>query len=175
MTELDRKSVEEFRQSDKLPVIAVLENVRSAYNVGSVLRTADAFLLQAVYTTGYTAHPPHKQISKTALGADETVASKHFTNAAEAIARLKSEGFWVYAIEQVKNSIPLQHFEVNEDDKIALLFGNEVTGVEQETILLCDGCIEIPQMGTKHSLNIATAAGIVLWECVKQQMNALSK
>ncbi|MDQ2753157.1 MAG: RNA methyltransferase [Bacteroidota bacterium] len=168
MDELERKTVTEFRQSEKFPIIAVLENVRSAYNVGSVLRTADAFLLSAVYTTGYTAHPPHKQITKTALGADETVASKHFVNATEAIAELQRNGYLIYAIEQVKNSIPLQQFEVSEDDKIAFLFGNEVTGVEQETILLCDGCIEIPQMGTKHSLNIATAAGIVLWECVKQ-------
>ena len=175
MDELKRKSVEAFKQSDKFPVIAVLENVRSAYNVGSVLRTADAFLLEAVYTTGYTPFPPHKQVAKTALGAEETVSSRHFASAADAIAQLKREGFAVYAIEQVKNSILLQEFEVKEEDKIALVFGNEVTGVEQDTILLCNGCIEIPQMGTKHSLNIATAAGIVLWECVKQQMNILHK
>ncbi len=175
MDEMERKSVEEFRQSQKFPVIAVLENVRSAYNVGSVLRTADAFLLQAVYTTGYTPYPPHKQISKTALGADETVSSKHFACAKEAIEELKQNGYSVYAIEQVKDSILLQDFEVSEDDKIAFLFGNEVTGVEQETILLCDDCIEIPQMGMKHSINIATAAGIVLWECVKQQITTLIK
>ena len=168
MDELERKTVDEFRQSEKFPIIVVLENARSAYNVGSVLRTADAFLLEAVYTTGYTAHPPHRQIAKTALGADETVASKHFSNATEAIVELQQNGYLIYAIEQVQKSIPLQQFEVKEDDKIALIFGNEVTGVEQETILLCDGCIEIPQMGTKHSLNIATAAGIVLWECVRQ-------
>ena len=173
MDELERKSAEEFRLSHKFPVVAVLENVRSAYNVGSVLRTADAFLLQAVYTTGYTAHPPHKQITKTALGADETVTSQHFASAADAIVQLKGENFAVYAIEQVQNSILLQEFEVKEGDKIALIFGNEVTGVEQDTILRCDGCIEIPQMGMKHSLNIATAAGIVLWECIKQQMNVL--
>ncbi len=175
MDELERKTAEEFRQSNKFPVIAVLENVRSAYNVGSVLRTADAFLLQAVYTTGYTAHPPHRQITKTALGADETVSSRHFASAADAIVQLKSEGFSVYAIEQVKNSILLQDFKVKEEDRIALIFGNEVTGVEQDTIALCDGCIEIPQMGTKHSLNIATAAGIMLWECVKQQITILHK
>ncbi len=173
MDELERKSVEEFKQSNKFPVVAVLENVRSAYNVGSVLRTADAFLLEAVYTTGYTPFPPHKQIAKTSLGAEETVSSRHFSSAADAIAQLKSENFLVYAIEQVKNSILLQDFEVKERDKIALVFGNEVTGVEQDTILLCDGCIEIPQMGMKHSLNIATAAGIVLWECVKQQITIL--
>lgn len=175
MDELERKSVEEFRQSQKFPVVAILENVRSAYNVGSVLRTADAFLLQAVYTTGYTPYPPHKQITKTALGADETVTSKHFISAKEAIEELRQNGFTVYAIEQVKDSILLQDFEVCEDERIALLFGNEVTGVEQDTILLCDGCIEIPQMGMKHSINIATAAGIVLWECVKQQMNTVNK
>ena len=175
MDELERKSVEEFRQSQKFPVVAILENVRSAYNVGSVLRTADAFLLQAVYTTGYTPYPPHKQITKTALGADETVTSKHFISAKEAIEELRQNGFTIYAIEQVKDSILLQDFEVREDERIALLFGNEVTGVEQNTILFCDGCIEIPQMGMKHSINIATAAGIVLWECVKQQMNTVSK
>lgn len=164
MAELERKTVDEFKQSEKAPVIAVLENVRSAYNVGSVLRTADAFLLQAVYTTGYTAHPPHRQIQKTALGADETVTSKHFENAADAIAALKADGFAIYAIEQAENSISLQHFQSTPNDKIAVVFGNEVTGVEQSTILLCDGCIEIPQLGMKHSLNISVAAGIVLWK-----------
>src|SRR6478735_12445230 len=164
MEELERKTVEEFKQSDKAPVIAVLENVRSAYNVGSVLRTADAFLLQAVYTTGYTAHPPHRQIQKTALGADETVTSKHFPDAATAIAELKAEGFTIYAIEQAEKSISLQHLETAPSNKIAVIFGNEVTGVEQSTILLCDGCIEIPQLGMKHSLNISVAAGIVLWK-----------
>ena len=164
MDELDRKTVEEFKQSEKAPVIAILENVRSAYNVGSVLRTADAFLLQAVYTTGYTAHPPHRQIQKTALGADETVSSRHFPDAAAAIAELRAEGFTIYAIEQAENSISLQHFDTTPSDKIAVVFGNEVTGVEQSTILLCDGCIEIPQLGMKHSLNISVAAGIVLWK-----------
>lgn len=170
MDELGRKTVDEFKQSEKAPVIAVLENVRSAHNVGSVLRTADAFLLQGVYTTGYTAHPPHKQISKTALGADETVFTKHFTNAAEAIAELKTKGFAVYAIEQAEDSLLLQTIEISADEKIAFVFGNEVTGVEQDTILLCDGCIEIPQLGMKHSLNISVAAGIVLWESVKRRV-----
>jgi len=164
MEELDRKTVEEFKQSEKAPVIAVLENVRSAYNVGSVLRTADAFLLKAVYTTGYTAHPPHRQIQKTALGADETVTTKHFDDAAEAIAALRVEGYTIYAIEQAENSVSLQHLQTTSSDKIAVIFGNEVTGVEQSTILLCDGCIEIPQLGMKHSLNISVAAGIVLWK-----------
>lgn len=168
MDELNRKSVQEFKAAEKLPLIAVLENVRSAYNVGSVLRTADAFLLEAVYSTGYTAHPPHKQISKTALGADETVTSKHFPDAASAISELKQQGYRIFAVEQAQNSIPLHMWEAVPGDKVAVVFGNEVTGVEQSTILCCDGCIEIPQLGMKHSLNIATAAGIVLWEMAKQ-------
>ena len=168
MDELNRKSVQEFKESEKIPVIAVLENVRSAYNVGSVLRTADAFLLEAVYTTGYTAHPPHKEISKTALGADESVNSKHFKDAAEAIADLKVQGYKVLAIEQAEKSHQLHQFTLAEGEKLAVVFGNEVTGVDQSTILLCDGCIEIPQLGMKHSLNISVAAGIVLWELAKK-------
>ena len=164
MEELGRKSVEEFKLSDKIPVIAVLENVRSAYNVGSVLRTADAFLLEAVYTTGYTAHPPHKQISKTALGADESVFTKHFSNAEEVIEELRMNDYKVFAVEQAENSWKLNEFTTEQGEKIAVIFGNEVTGVEQSTILLCDGCIEIPQLGMKHSLNISVAAGIVLWK-----------
>lgn len=174
MTELNRKSVEEFRQSEKIPVIVVLENIRSAYNVGSVLRTADAFLLEAVYTTGYTPHPPHKQIDKTALGAHETVSCKHFTDASIAISELKANGFIVMAAEQAQKSILLHQFGTynNALQKIAIVFGNEVTGVEQSTILLCDGCIEIPQLGMKHSLNIATAAGVILWELVRSRLGA---
>ena len=170
MDELNRKSVQEFKESPKIPVIAVLENVRSAYNVGSVLRTADAFLLEAVYTTGYTAHPPHKEISKTALGADESVTSKHFANAADAITDLKRQGYKVLAIEQAEKSHQLNEFTMAEGEKLAVVFGNEVSGVEQSTILLCDGCIEIPQLGMKHSLNISVAAGIVLWEIVRTRI-----
>ena len=170
MDDLNRKTVEEFKRSEKTPVIAVLENIRSAYNVGSVFRTADAFLLQAVYITGYTAQPPHKEIKKTALGAEDSVAWKHFVSAAEAIADLKEKGYKVYAVEQVVNSQLLQKINFGSIEKIAVIFGNEVTGVEQETILQCDGCIEIPQFGMKHSLNIATAAGVVLWEIVRGRM-----
>lgn len=165
MEELGRKSVEEFKESPKIPVIAVLENVRSAYNVGSVFRTADAFLIEAIYITGYTAKPPHKEIKKTALGAEDTVDWKHFPSAADAIQYLKNNGYKVYAVEQVENSISLEKFKAT--DKVAVIFGNEVTGVEQSTIALCDGTIEIPQLGMKHSLNIATAAGVVLWELVR--------
>jgi tRNA G18 (ribose-2'-O)-methylase SpoU len=167
MDELNRKSVEEFKESDKTALIAVLENIRSAYNVGSVFRTADAFLMEAIYITGYTCTPPHKEIKKTALGAEDSVDWKHFTNATEAIKALKEKGYKVYAIEQAENSLMLQKLEFKADEKIAVIFGNEVTGVEQETILQCDGCIEIPQLGMKHSLNIATAAGVVLWEIVR--------
>ncbi len=168
MAELGRKTVAEFKQSEKLPVIAVLENIRSAYNVGSVFRTADAFLLEAVYITGYTCVPPHKEIKKTALGAEETVSWKHFANATLAIDDLKQQGYAVYAVEQAENSIALQNLPYNPGEKIALVFGNEVTGVEQSTIRQCKGCVEIPQLGMKHSLNIATAAGVVLWEVVRK-------
>lgn len=170
MEQLNRKTVAEFKRSVKTPVIAVIENVRSAYNVGSLFRTADAFLLEAIYITGYTARPPHKEIRKTALGAEDTVAWEYFSHAAGAIRKLKENGFTVYAIEQVQNSLSLEKATFNTDEKIAVVFGNEVTGVEQETILQCDGCIEIPQLGMKHSLNIATAAGVVLWEIVRTRM-----
>lgn len=170
MQELNRKSVEEFRQSDKIPIIAVLENIRSAYNVGSVFRTADAFLIEAVYICGYTAYPPHKEIKKTALGADESVTWKHFKNISEAIEEIKNLGYNVYAVEQAVDSYKLQAISYGADEKIAVIFGNEVTGVEQSTIEQCDGCIEIPQLGMKHSLNISVAAGIVLWELVKTRI-----
>jgi 23S rRNA (guanosine2251-2'-O)-methyltransferase len=166
MEELGRKSVDEFKSAEKLPVIAVFENVRSAYNVGSLFRTADAFLLEAVYLTGYTAFPPHKEIKKTALGAEDTVTWKHFKNISEAIDDLRSLGYKIYAIEQVADSLQLHKFS-DSSEKVAVIFGNEVTGVEQSTIALCDGCIEIPQLGMKHSLNVAVAAGVVLWELVR--------
>ncbi len=167
MDDLNRISAEEFKRSEKAPVIAVLENIRSAYNVGSVFRTADAFLLEAIYITGYTCTPPHKEIKKTALGAEDTVEWKHFVDAAEAIFSLKEKGYKVYAVEQVVNSIALQNLSLSAKEKVAFVFGNEVSGVESSTIALCDGCVEIPQFGTKHSLNIATAAGVVLWEATK--------
>lgn len=170
MAELGRKSVEEFRQSDKIPVIVILENIRSGYNVGSVFRTADAFLLQAIYICGYTAFPPHKEIKKTALGADETVTWKHFKKINEAIEELRNEGYKIFAVEQAENSRLLQDIQFPENEKWAVIFGNEVTGVEQSTIQLSDGCIEIPQLGMKHSLNIATAAGVVLWELVRSRI-----
>jgi 23S rRNA (guanosine2251-2'-O)-methyltransferase len=168
MAELYRKSVEEFRESPKMPLIVVLENVRSAYNVGSVFRTADAFLLEAVYLCGYTAFPPHKEIRKTALGADETVRWKHFKKMGDALEDLRSDGYKIYSVEQAENSRLLQ--DVEPEEKVAVIFGNEVTGVEQSTIALTDGCIEIPQLGMKHSLNVSVAAGVVLWEMVRTRI-----
>jgi len=170
MDELGRKSVEEFRQSDKTPVMVVLENIRSAYNVGSVFRTSDAFLVEGIFIIGYSAKPPHKEIKKTALGAEETVAWRHFSTSAEAIEQLKSDGYTIYAVEQAEGSIQLQDLSPAPDEKIAVVFGNEVTGVEQNTIHLCDHVLEIPQFGMKHSLNIATAAGVVLWEIVRSKV-----
>lgn len=170
MEELGRKSVKEFKASEKFPVIVLLENIRSAYNVGSIFRTADAFLLDRIYICGYTAYPPHKEIKKTALGADETVNWKHFKNVGEAVDEIRDLGYKIYAVEQAEKSWKLGSFAV-EEEKVAVIFGNEVTGVEQSTIALCDGVIEIPQLGMKHSLNVATAAGVVLWELVRGKIN----
>ena len=167
MAELGRKTVEEFRQSEKIPIIVVLENIRSAYNVGSVFRTSDAFLIEAIYIIGYSARPPHKEIKKTALGAEESVNWKYFKTTVEALDDLRSLGYGVYAAEQAEGSLKLHAVSIDPEEKIAIVFGNEVTGVEQSTIALCDGCLEIPQLGMKHSLNIATAAGVVLWELVR--------
>jgi 23S rRNA (guanosine2251-2'-O)-methyltransferase len=169
MEELERKSVQEFKEAQKIPVVVVLENIRSAYNVGSVFRTADAFLLEGIYICGYSAYPPHKEIKKTALGAEDTVHWKHFKTAKEAIEDLRTNGYAVYAVEQVESSIMLHQFN-QPNQKIAVVLGNEVTGVEQSTIEICDGCIEIPQLGMKHSLNIAVAAGVVLWEFVRTRI-----
>ena len=172
MSDLNRLTPEEFKRSKKTPVIAVLENIRSAYNVGSVFRTADAFLLESIYLIGYTAQPPHKEIKKTALGAEDTVEWHYFADTKSAIENLKNNGYKVYAVEQVVNSISLENLTLDNDEKIAVIFGNEVSGVEQDNILLCDGCIEIPQLGMKHSLNIATAAGVVLWEIIRTRMKS---
>ena len=169
MDELNRKSVEEFKESEKMPIVVVLENIRSAYNVGSIFRTADAFLLQGMYICGYTAYPPHKEIRKTALGADETVHWKHFKKIQDALDELRADGYKIYAVEQARNSIRLQQFNY-QGEKVAVILGNEVTGVEQSTIEQTDGCIEIPQLGMKHSLNVSVAAGVVLWELVRANL-----
>ena len=170
MDELNRKSVHEFKEAKKIPVVVVLDNIRSMHNVGSVFRTADAFLLRGIYLCGYTPQPPHRDIHKTALGATETVEWKYAETTVEAVQRLKADGYQVYAVEQVQNSIPLNQFDLNQS-AVAVVFGNEVSGVEQEVIKLCDGCIEIPQLGMKHSLNISVAAGIVLWELVRTSIS----
>jgi 23S rRNA (guanosine2251-2'-O)-methyltransferase len=163
--ELGRISAEEFRTAQKLPIALVLDNVRSAYNVGSVFRTADAFPVEVIYLCGITGYPPHKEILKTALGATETVNWKYSKSTLTALIELKERGFKIYAVEQVEGSIMLDHFtKHNLKSKIALVFGHEVDGVQQDVLKQCDGCIEIPQGGTKHSLNISVSAGVVLWE-----------
>jgi 23S rRNA (guanosine2251-2'-O)-methyltransferase len=164
ISELGRKSVEEFRESEKFPLIVVLDNVRSMHNVGSIFRTADAFLISGILLCGYTPVPPHRDIHKTALGATETVGWQYFDSAMSAVHQLKSEGYRVFAVEQVEKSIPLQEFSSKIPGKMAVIFGNEVSGVDPEVLKCCDGFIEIPQFGMKHSLNISVAAGIVLWE-----------
>ena len=169
-SELERKSVEDFKQSDKTPIILILDDIRSLHNIGSVFRTADAFLIEKIYLCGITATPPNKEIHKTALGATETVTWEHHKNVLEVIENLKSEEILVYAIEQVENAIFLDNFQPDNSKKHALVFGNEVYGVSQEAVKLCDGTIEIPQLGTKHSLNISVSAGIVVWDLF-QKMN----
>lgn len=171
MNELDRKTADECKRSEKSPVIVILENIRSMHNVGSVFRTADAFLIEAIYICGYTAQPPRKEIDKTALGATESVDWKYFSTAKEAIEDLQNNGYKTFAIEQVDKSISLEKFTALHPEKVALIFGNEVAGVEADTISLCDGCIEIPQFGMKHSLNISVAAGIVLWEIIRNKFD----
>jgi 23S rRNA (guanosine2251-2'-O)-methyltransferase len=168
MDELNRKSVTEFKDSQKIPVIIVMDNIRSMHNVGSVFRTADAFLMQGIYLCGYTPQPPHRDINKTALGATETVDWKYFSTTTEAVKSLREDGYKILAVEQVENSTPLNQVSAKKGEKLAVVFGNEVSGVDAEVLSLCHGSIEIPQVGMKHSLNISVAAGIVLWELFKQ-------
>jgi 23S rRNA (guanosine2251-2'-O)-methyltransferase len=163
-SELDRKSIEDFKQADKTPLILILDDIRSLHNIGSVFRTADAFLIEKIYLCGITAVPPNKEIHKTALGATETVAWEYNKDVLEVIRSLQHEDVAVWAIEQVEKAVYLQDFIPEKDKKYALVFGNEVKGVSQEAVQLCDGTIEIPQLGTKHSLNISVSAGIVVWD-----------
>lgn len=163
-SELERKSVEEFKQAEKTPIIIVLDDIRSLHNIGSVFRTGDAFLIEKIYLCGITATPPNKEIHKTALGATETVAWEYHKDVLEVIKNLKNDNVEVYAIEQVENAIFLDNFKTEANKKYALVFGNEVFGVNQEAVKLCDGAIEIPQLGTKHSLNISVSTGIVIWD-----------
>ena len=167
-TEMHRLSVEEYRASRKMPLVVVLDHVRSLYNVGSVFRTADAFRLSGVCLCGITARPPHPEIHKTALGAEESVDWRYFEQTEDCVRWLKSEGYTVMAVEQCKGSVLLDSdFEV-ENPKLAIVLGNEVKGVQQQVVDMCDGCLEIPQYGTKHSLNVSVTAGIVIWEIFKK-------
>ncbi len=174
MDELGRMSVSEFKEAKKNPVVVVLDNIRSMHNVGSVFRTSDAFRIEAICLCGYTPQPPHRDIQKTALGATETVNWIYFEHTNDAIEQLKAHGYSIFAVEQVEGSISLENFYVYEK-KIAVVFGNEVEGVDSDVLLNCDGCIEIPQLGMKHSLNISVAAGIVLWDLIKPKLIDLNQ
>ena len=167
-SELNRMSIDDFKNASKTPLIIILDDIRSLNNIGSVFRTSDAFLIEKIFLCGITAMPPNKEINKTALGATETVTWEHYENVLEVIENLKFEGTKVFAIEQVESSIFLQDFEIEKNQKYALVFGNEVYGVSQKAVEICDGTIEIPQLGTKHSLNIAVSAGIVIWDFFKK-------
>lgn len=161
--EMNRLSVEEFHQEAKVPLVVVLDHVRSLYNIGSVFRTADAFRLQGVLLCGITATPPNAEIHKTALGAEDSVYWQHFTETTEAVDWLHEQGYTVLAIEQCEGSTMLQDFTVEKGKKYAVVLGNEVKGVQQQVVEMCDGCIEIPQYGTKHSMNVSVTAGIIMY------------
>ena len=168
--ELPRLSVEAFHQSDKIPVIIILDNIRSMNNVGAAFRTSDAFLVEAIYLCGITAKPPHRDIHKTALGATETVNWEYFDTTMQAVERCNERGYRVMAIEQADDSTFLDQFSVEQDEKYAFVFGNEAFGVNDEVFPYADKCIEIPQFGTKHSLNISVSMGVVLWDYLQKTM-----
>ena len=165
---MQRLTVEEFREVEKLPLIVVLDDVRSMHNVGSVFRTADTFRVEAVYLCGITSTPPMAEIHKTALGAEESVSWRYFSTAQEAVQQLKSDGYTVYSVEQVEHSTKLHHFQAESGVKYAVVLGNEVKGVHQEVVDASDGCLEIPQLGTKHSMNVSVTAGIVIYKFAEQ-------
>lgn len=167
ITEMNRLTPEEFKSTKKLPLVVVLDNVRSLHNVGSVFRTGDAFLIESVYLCGITCTPPHAEIHKTALGAENTVEWEYFSETLDAVSKLKSQGYKVFSIEQAKGSILLPDIELDKTQKYAVVLGNEVKGVQQKVVDACDGCIEIPQYGTKHSLNVSVTGGIIIWEFYK--------
>ena len=168
VTEMGRMSVTEYKASEKQSIVVVLDHVRSLYNVGSVFRSSDAFRIEGVVLCGITARPPHPEIHKTALGAEESVSWKYYERTEDAIGWLKELGYEILAIEQCEGSTMLQDFHRLPDRKYAVVFGNEVKGVQQQVVDLCDGCLEIPQYGTKHSLNVSVTAGIVLWHLSKK-------
>ncbi|WP_308261793.1 RNA methyltransferase [Prevotella sp.] len=173
--EMQRLSIDEFHEAKKLPLTVVLDDVRSLYNVGSVFRSSDAFRVEAVYLCGITATPPHPEIHKTALGGEDSVAWRYFNTATEAVQSLHDEGVTVYSIEQVEGSTKLQNLQLDTDKCYAVVLGNEVKGVHQEVVDMSDGCLEIPQFGTKHSLNVSVTAGMVIWEVAKQFINKFSE
>jgi len=164
LDELNRASVSEFKGQDKLPIVVVLDNVRSMHNVGSIFRTCDGFAVEQVCLCGITSQPPHREIEKTALGATQSINWIYYAEPVQAIEQLRKEGYMIIAIEQAENSIMLNDFEAGKGKKYALIFGNEVNGVSDEVMQMIDACIEIPQFGTKHSFNIVVSAGIVLWD-----------
>lgn len=166
--ELSRLSTEEYKEVEKLPFVVVLDNIRSLNNIGSVFRTSDAFLVSDIYLCGITATPPHPDIHKTALGAENSVSWHYYNNTLDVVDKLHKDGYIVLAIEQVNNSISLENIELDKNKKYAVILGNEVKGVQQEVVDKCDGCIELPQYGTKHSLNVSVTAGIVIWDFYKQ-------
>lgn len=166
--ELGRISAEEYKQVKKTPIVVVLDNIRSCNNIGSVFRTSDALLIETIHLCGITATPPNKEIHKTALDAEKSVPWEYFEKTEDSITKLKANGYQIFAIEQVENSIMLPDFKVEESSKLALVFGNEVKGVQQQVVNLSDGAIEIPQFGMKHSFNISVSAGIVLWDLFKK-------
>lgn len=173
--EMQRLSIDEFHEVKKLPLTVVLDDVRSLYNVGSVFRSSDAFRVEAVYLCGITATPPHPEIHKTALGGEDSVAWRYFNTATEAVQSLHDEGVTVYSIEQVEGSTKLQNLQLDTDKRYAVVLGNEVKGVHQEVVDMSDGCLEIPQFGTKHSLNVSVTAGMVIWEVAKQFIDKISE
>lgn len=162
--ELNRLNIDEFKAAKKNPLVVVLDNVRSSNNVGSIFRTSDAFLVEKICLCGICATPPDREIHKTALGAEDSLDWEYYKDTKEAVLKLKDEGYTIIAIEQVEGSISLEKFQPEKGEKLAIIFGNEVKGVQQEVVCLCDKTIEIPQLGTKHSFNIAVSAGIVQWE-----------
>lgn len=166
--ELQRISVEQFKTKKKLPLVVVLDNVRSLHNVGSVFRTSDAYLVQSVFLCGITSTPPSAEIHKTALGAEDSVEWHYFSRTEDALLQLKNDGFVIFSIEQAKNSLSLTSLTLDADKKYAVVLGNEVKGVQQQVVDMSDECIELPQFGTKHSLNVSVTAGIVIWDFYKQ-------
>lgn len=166
--ELQRKTVIEFENAEKIPVVVVLDNIRSANNVGSIFRTSDAFLVECLYLCGITSTPPNKEIHKTALGAQLSVPWKYAESTLEQIKELRTLGYTIVSVEQVTGSVLLQDFEIHNGEKIALILGNEVFGVQDEVVAASDLCIEIPQLGTKHSFNVSVTYGMVIWELTKQ-------